>query len=228
MNRDLAGLIERNLLAASHGALRPRRPSRFEPAAIDGQPPAALESAHTIASASPIHSTGRDADGYRDPPRADVPIVEGASRRSGRALTNGPDVTSTIANERAEEGAEVRPPHTVVATIVRSREPEPPFGEEASPLRGTRATDRRTLSAHAARPPASAEGGGRHGNLPPPTSAEGDGRHGNLPPPVIEVTIGRVDVRAILPPVPAPPARPVRSTTIPLEEYLRERPRGGR
>jgi len=49
-----------------------------------------------------------------------------------------------------------------------------------------------------------------------------------MPPPVIEVTIGRVDVRAILPPVPAPPARAVRSTTIPLEDYLRERPRGGR
>lgn len=203
MNRDLARLIERNLLGASYGTLRPRRPSRFEPAAIDEQPPAALESAHTIASASPIHSTGRDADGHRDPPRADVPIVEGASRRSGRALTN----------ERAEEGAEVGPPYTVVATVVRSREQEPPFGEEAAPLRGTRATDRRTLSAHAARPPA---------------SAEGDGEPGNLPPPVIEVTIGRVDVRAILPPVSAPPARPVRSTTIPLEEYLRERPRGGR
>ena len=200
MNRDLAGLIERNLLDATHGALRPRRPSRFEPAAIDGQPPAALESVHTIASASPIHSTGRDADGHRDPPRADVPIVEGASRRSGRAL-------------RAEEGAEVRLPHTVVATVVRSREPEPPFGVEAAQLRGTRATDRMTLSAHAAQPPA---------------SAEGDGRHGNLPPPVIEVTIGRVDVRAIPPPAPAAPARPVRSTTIPLEEYLRERPRGGR
>jgi hypothetical protein len=57
MNRDLAGLIERNLLGASDGALRPRRPSRFEPAAIDGQPPAALESAYTIVSASPIHST---------------------------------------------------------------------------------------------------------------------------------------------------------------------------
>jgi hypothetical protein len=213
MNRDLAGLIERNLLGASDGALRPRRPSRFEPAAIDGQPPAALESAYTIASGSPIHSTGRDADGHRGPPRADVPIVEGASRRSGRALTNRPDATSTIANERAEEGADVRPPHTVVATVMRSRESEPPFGEEAAPLGGTRATDRRTLSAHAARPPA---------------SAEGDGRHENLPRPVIEVTIGRVDVRAILPPVPAPPARPVRSTTIPLEEYLRERPRGGR
>ena len=213
MNRDLAGLIERNLLGASHGALRPRRPSRFEPAVIDGLPPAALESVHTIASASPIHSTGRDADGHREPPRADVPIVERVSRRSGRALTNGPDVTSTIANERAEEEAEVRPPHTVVATVVRSREPEPPLGEEAAQLRGTRATDRMTLSAHTAQPPA---------------SAEGDGRHGNLPPPVIEVTIGRVDVRAILPPVPLPPARPVRSTTIPLEEYLRERPRGGR
>ena len=223
MNRDLAGLIERNLLGASHGALRPRRPSRFEPAAIDGQPQAVLESTPTIASASPIHSSGRDADGhrgpsraevpihssgrdadgYRDPPRAEVPIVEGASRRSGRALTN----------ERAEEGAEVGPPRTVVATVVQVREQEPPFGEEAAQLRGTRATDRRTLSAHAARPPA---------------SAEGDGRHGNLPPPVLEVTIGRVDVRAILPPVPAPPARPVRSTTIPLEEYLRERPRGRR
>jgi hypothetical protein len=203
MNRDLAGLIERNLFGASHGALRPRRPSRFEPAAIDGPPPAALESANTIASASPIHSTGRDADGHRDPPRADVPILEGASRRSGRALTN----------ERAEEGAEVRPPHTVVATVVQSRDQEPPFGEEAAQLHGTRATARRTSSAHATRPPA---------------SAEGDGRHGDMPPPVIEVTIGRVDVRAILPPVPAPPARAVRSTTIPLEEYLRERPRGGR
>jgi len=203
MNRDLAGLIERNLLGASHGALRPRRPSRFEPAAIDGPPPAALESAHTIASTSPIHFTGRDADGHRDPPRADVPIAEGASRRSGRALTN----------ERAEEVAEAGPPHTLVATVVQSREQEPPFGEEAARLRGTRAIDRRALSAHAARPPA---------------SAERDGRHGNMPPPVIEVTIGRVDVRAILPPVPAPPGRPVRSTTIPLEEYLRERPRGGR
>jgi hypothetical protein len=203
MNRALAGLIERNLIGASHGALRPRRPSRFEPAAIDGQPPAALESTHTIASASPIHLTGRDADGHRDPPRADVPIVEEASRRSGRALTN----------EKAEEGAEVVPPHAVAATVVQVREQEPPFGEEAAQVRGTRATDRRTLSTHADRPPA---------------SAEGDGRHGNLPPPVIEVTIGRVDVRAILPPVPAPPARPVRSTTIPLEEYLRERPRGRR
>jgi hypothetical protein len=217
MNRDLAALIGRNLLGASHGALRPWRPSRFEPAAIDGQPaaidgqpaaidgqpPAAVESAHRIASASPIHSTGRDADGHRDPPRAEVSIVERASRRSGRALTN----------ERTEERAEVGPPHTIVATVVQLREQEPPFGEEATQLRGTRATDRRTLSAHAARPPA---------------SAEDDGRHGNLPPPVIEVTIGRVDVRAILPPVPAPPARPVRSTTIPLEEYLRERPRGGR
>ena len=202
MNRDLAGLIERNLLGASHGALRPRRPSRFEPAAIDGPPPAALESAHTIASTSPIHFTGRDADGHRDPPRADVPIAEGASRRSGRALTN----------ERAEEVAEAGPPHTVVATVMQSREQEPRFGEEAAQLRETRAIDRRTLSAHAG----------------PPASAERDGRHGNMPPPVIEVTIGRVDVRAILPPVPAPPARPVRSTTIPLEEYLRERPRGGR
>jgi len=202
MNRDLAGLIERNLLGASHGALRPRRPSRFEPAAIDGPPPAALESAHTIASGSPIHSTGRDADGHRDPPRADVPILEGASRRSGRALTS----------ERAEEGAEVKPPHTVVATVVQSRDQEPPFGEEAAQLHGTRATDRRTSSAHAARPPASAERDGRQ----------------NMPPPVIEVTIGRVDVRAILQPVPAPPVRHVRSTTIPLEEYLRERPRGGR
>jgi len=96
---------------------------------------------------------------------------------------------------------------------VQSREQEPPFGEEAARLRGTRAIDRRTLSAHVARLPA---------------SAERDGRHGNMPPPVIEVTIGRVDVRAILPPVPAPPARAVRSTTIPLEDYLRERPRGGR
>ena len=132
MNRDLAGLIERNLLAASQGALRPRRPSRFEPAAMDGQPPAAVESAHTIASASPIHATGRDADGRRDPLRADIPIVEESSRPSGRALTN----------EMADDGAEVRPPHTVVATVVRSREQESPSvkrprcAEPAPPIAG--------------------------------------------------------------------------------------------
>ena len=122
MNRDLAGLDRaqsarrqsRRAEAATAIALRAggdRRP-----------PPAAVESAHTIASASPIHSTGRDADGHRDPLRADIPIVEESSRPSGRALTN----------EMAEEGAEVGPPHTVVATVVRSREQESPFGEEAA------------------------------------------------------------------------------------------------
>jgi hypothetical protein len=44
--------------------------------------------------------------------------------------------------------------------------------------------------------------------------------------PVVQVTIGRVEVRAVPPPVPAASPEPV-GPRVSLEEYLRER-RGGR
>ena len=50
---------------------------------------------------------------------------------------------------------------------------------------------------------------------PPPAPAETE-------PPVVRVTIGRVDVRAVLPPTPTEQPKPRRRPRLTLEEYLRD------
>jgi hypothetical protein len=47
------------------------------------------------------------------------------------------------------------------------------------------------------------------------------------PEPVIQVTIGRIEVRATPPAVQPPRPRPVAQTGVSLEEYLRRRSRRG-
>ncbi len=50
------------------------------------------------------------------------------------------------------------------------------------------------------------------------------------PVPTIRVTIGRVEVRAVMPPAPPPPARLPAATglTLSLDDYLKQRKEGGR
>ncbi|WP_199746994.1 hypothetical protein, partial [Corallococcus sp. AB049A] len=67
-----------------------------------------------------------------------------------------------------------------------------------------------------------------------PVQAErGGSAHGvqaleSAPAPVVQVTIGRIEVRAVTPPAPARPAPARTSPSLSLDEYLRRRNGGGR
>jgi hypothetical protein len=235
MKRDLGRLIERNLRAADAGALRPRRQSRFEPTAMDTLPLEGEESTRPTSVAGPLNraAADREVDGRPEPRPMRTLSMREPLRRSLRADESFPGPPSRAfphreAGEEVEGGREPRredsalargeplhpnagilPTLAVVARVMPSREPDGPEGAGARPSSVTRARQRGMLSAPGGRLPASHDDDGRGA-------------------PVIEVTIGRVDVRAVLPPASPPPPRPARSSSIPLEEYLRQRSRGGR
>jgi hypothetical protein len=195
------------LVARAHGrlpAVRPRLPSRFEPApgpALSADAISIVDEAEVPAAPPPRNAAGpAAAPGSAPPPAAaDAPprtlaVLRAAAREAPVAPRSAP----------------IAPPPASPRPVVPAPPGAPPIVEPAPPP-ATPLDPERTGPA-VVPPPAPVPGRPRQTVPPPPAAAEaGD--------PVVQVTIGRVDVRAILPepakrvPRPQPPRRS-------LEDYL--------
>jgi len=167
--------------------------------------------------------------------RADeVPDEHGTS--SGRQASTGPSSrpipapSSPFSDEStaAARGAGTRGPAPALMgrapaiTPGEGRASEPVSSRGGVRARGADSPERGGESPGAARVPAfpvQAERGGSAPGVPAPESA---------PAPVVQVTIGRIEVRAVTPPAPARQAPARTSPSLSLDEYLRRRNGGGR
>jgi hypothetical protein len=224
VTRFLAALVERHRAdhAVSVPRLEPRIPSRFEPV------PGVAEPARAVPDL--VIDVARDAEVTRPherahaphPSRTEVePFEDGAPRLTA--------LTSALGTAR-----------TTVAVAVPAM---PPAAPESAPARAARAARIPAYQAERAETRDESRAGGaqperpRRTFLEPPparrpapsvsTSIRAERERTAPPePPTVHVSIGRVDVRAIVAP---PPARPPAPATRPsLEDYLRGRQGGAR
>jgi len=214
MTHDLARLIERNLHARSATTLRPRRQSRFEPAAIDAIPSeSGGESTRTgdLQNRSHAAAAGRDADSQGEPPRKDPSMSESPLAPTARSVAFR-DATQEVDARRASTTGR----GVVAAAVTASSTPLHGSNPAAERPSRTMPAVKRAMALTPARQPSSFQ--------------DARDERSSSQPPVIEVTIGRVEVRAIMPAAAASaqPPRSSRPSRIPLEEYLRERPRSRR
>jgi hypothetical protein len=218
MMASLAGLIARNLSSGAGSDLRPRRRSRFEPPVPDALAPA--EGRMTAAFES------RDPQADRNVAAPVVPHLTEPTRHE------------LVPRDHTIPAPAPRPSHTATFDELRQRSPD--GRPDDSSFRATRGATEpiRAVATIASFHPSSQEltdGSSSRSRRARTTDRPEQG----IEPPdrllsarqetVIEVTIGRVDVRtttaAAAPPPPRQPARPSR---VSLEDYLSQRTRGQR
>jgi len=144
------------------------------------------------------------------------PFSEESTAAVRGAGTRGPDPALTGRGEVALTG---RAP---AITPGEGRASEPVSSRGGVRARGADSPESGAESPGAARVPSfpvPAERGGSAPGVPAPESA---------PAPVVQVTIGRIEVRAVTPPAPARQAPARTSPSLSLDEYLRRRNGGGR
>jgi hypothetical protein len=223
----LARLIERHLwdVPAPFPILEPRLPSRFELVALAGAPWAverdveAPRDPEPRVSAAPRSAWEAPRFAERgEPPAGAVPRVGAAptALRTVSAIVHAAATLGAPADRRALSPVIEAPPAAPTRASTAAARPD------SAPAVGT------PIEGPAARPPAPA----RPGLRPPPLSSRTVRGARNRPEPrgepTIHVTIGRVDVRAVMTPVGAPPRPPAPVETASLEEYLRGRAGGRR
>jgi hypothetical protein len=236
MSDFLTRLAERQISDAP--GVTPRVPSRFAPA--EPAPPAVepLPQPQPLVVASPIASVLERAAVGRVEPHADSPAPAEAppstAERRAIEIPVPPDRTATPAKQ-AVVPAPTRRPAPIDERFVADRRTPPPGNDlprepRAEPRDGIRATSNLVPPSPrhpipeptvlVRRPPAVMPPTGHRSEREEPTPLRAE-------PPVVTVTIGRVEVRAIVPP-PAPerPKADARKA-LSLEEYL-ERRHGGR
>ena len=204
-------------------AAPPEQVTRAAPELAERKTRAAPETAAQAPAAVPVR---------RPRPAAALPAPTGVlpSIESLRHPLNA-DVSVRPAPARAADETQESAKASSDATPVHeNRQPARGDDDLAAPRRGV-PVEIRLATANATLPPSSA--GTRRGAVAAPINdaarpGRTDGPNGDLPgPPVVHVHIGRVDVRAVIPP--APPARPAARPAAPrptLEDYLSGR-KGG-
>ncbi len=208
--------------------LEPRLPSRFEPVSVaatlrevewDAEAPRHAESRAAVASrpvwmAPQSQERGELPEGAGARPGA-VRATLGADSATAHAPVSGAVPGARASRSRLAEDEPTAPPDSRSASDGPGSIAVPSTGEGRE---GRSAAPPAASARPVLRPPA-----------PPPRSvhAERDTREARGGP-TIHVTIGRVDVRAVMTP-PAPPLRPTASAeTLSLEDYLRGRSGGRR
>jgi hypothetical protein len=236
MSDFLTRLAERQMSDAP--GVAPRLPPRFAPA--EPAPPAveALPQPRPLVVASPVASLLEPAAVHPVEPRADSPAAveqpPSTAERRAREIPLPPDRAATSAEQAVVLTPDGRPASIDEPLVAERRTPPPPSDHLPREPRAERRDEMRATSdlvppsprhpipeptVLVRRPPAVMPATRRRSERvePTPVSAE---------PPVVTVTIGRVEVRAIVPP-PAPerPKADVRKA-LSLEDYLERRHRG--
>lgn len=215
--------------------VQPRLPLLFEPAAGISRSVAALQEQEMLAAPEPAERLPAVAPARRPLPAAALPALQDAL----------PKVEPLPPPMRAAEGVRPSPPLATDPTreiiyIARNATPvhessQPPL-DLTAPRRGVPVEIRPAVVPTTTHPPTASpppSAGSRRGSVAAPRNStthpeRTDGPNGDLPrPPTVHVHIGRVDVRAIMPP--AVPARPAAHPTAPrptLEDYLSGRKEG--
>jgi hypothetical protein len=243
----VSGFLERLAArAAGHSdGLRPRVQSRFEPMALEET---------TFTTAAPEPATARTARELPVPPRGSraeprAPHVDAPVRPRASARAQQPDTPTRVPAGRAPDPAPVDAADATeaapdeaslpVPAIVATEPPDP-----ASPARREIVVDRPLDAPSDERPGTDLASG--HVGVPARPAAR---RAANTPAvsratasrrasaaerapvePVVSVTIGRVEIRAQVPPADVRPKHPEGSPTrlTPLEEYVEQRVKGAR
>jgi hypothetical protein len=224
--RFLATLVERHRAdhAASVPRLEPRIPSRFEPVAHAAEPaPGARDVVIDVVRDAELATprgrrqasrpSGADADRFEDP---DPHVRTLASALTAARATVAVPVLTPPGPPVSPAARGVDTPPTPAPRTMRAetRDEIPAIGPPPERPR------RPSLEPRPERRP-----------VPSVSTAVRADRERMAPPepPTVHVSIGRVDVRAIVAPPAASPARPPSSTNrLSLEEYLRGRQRGPR
>jgi hypothetical protein len=243
----VSGFLER-LAARATGhsdGLRPRVQSRFEPVALEET---------TFTTAAPEPTTARAARELPAPPRGSraeprAPHSDARARPRASARAQPPDPPTRLPAARVSVPAPVDAPDATKTAPDEAPFPEPAAVatepvEPASPTRREIVVDRLLDPPTDARPGIDLASG--HVGVParpaarraantPAASRPTAGRRASAAErapvePVVSVTIGRVEIRAQVPPADARPRRPDGSPTrlTPLEEYVEQRVKGAR
>ena len=179
----------------------------------DGEPAAPSPSAKESTTASPRRRTEPPHDVVVErespaEPGSPPPAVEFAvSEREVLARAESPVPTLRPQDDQSGERPSPEPPRRRTV-VVRERQHPP----QSEPAARERRRDRVPTGPDEVRlpsPPAL---------QPPPVPAQA----APTEPPVVRVTIGRVEVRAVLPPAPPERATPRRAPRMTLDEYLRQ------
>ncbi|QSQ27593.1 hypothetical protein JY651_22935 [Pyxidicoccus parkwayensis] len=155
-----------------------------------------------------------------DVPRSATPVLN-----QGVVPSSSRDSASPFSEVHEPAAFEAAPTATSVEAIapVRGAAPVPERARSAVQVKATSASDesdgRPAASPRGPSVPVQAE---RVVSSPLPTAPE------SAPTQVVQVTIGRIEVRAATPPAPARPAPARQSSALSLDEYLRRRNGGGR
>ncbi|HEY3268732.1 MAG TPA: hypothetical protein VGM37_17585 [Armatimonadota bacterium] len=244
MSDVLTRLAERSV--GRPPAVQPVLPSLFEPAPDEGF----VQGIEEMETLGPVSRRADDpnlkpAPSWPEPvPAPSSPVVAAARENAPVGLGEGPRAAAEPVRRSVESPAAtgpipppVRPEAPTVAPLSRAVErpvpvpaaaPDSPSRKDApapDPIRPSRASAP-ALTAPAAPSPRGALAVTPHRpdltprvEIPAPSSS-----------PAVRVTIGRVEVRAVLPPAPpAPPAAPASvDTRLSLDEYLKTRGEGQR
>ena len=220
--------------------VRPRTPSLFEPPAggMENASPSELEATATIPTPTQIHESQASPAAPR---QSEVLQRKEAGSSPATIAANAIPTRQRVAAQPAKappQASEVAsPPKPTAAqtapSLTEASLPAPP----APPIESTRAvlsgppatrTDLSAVRPLVSSPPDSIEPTGTMVNPPsairPPPGTSDEG-------PVIRVSIGRIDVRAVPPPVTAsvtPRPKPApRTALVSLDDYLRRGTKGG-
>ena len=227
------------LIARAHGQMlsaRPRLPSRFEPA----RQPEIGPVVPPLSSATEATTPEPTIDGVVSAPPPARPVAtaqRGASTERSAMDGFAPPRPAALVQESADQAAQISSQHEFAAASVSPAQTQPPIAstslsEAKSPIASS--TPAPVLAPRSPDPPGLATPTGPMEAITRPAAPVGRGAAAFRPPPpsrqaqhatntneefVVQVTIGRVDVRAIMPDPPKPPRKatqPGRS----LDDYL--------
>ncbi len=192
---------ERLVPSPEHAPRSVREPTAPSPSAKESTP--ALPRRRT----EPPHEIVVERERPAEPGSPRVTVEPAVSEREALARAESPVPTLHPQDDHGGERPSPEPPRRRTV-VVRERQP-PPRSEPAARERRrdrvpTGPDEVRLPSPPALQPP-----------LVPAYAAPSE-------PPVVRVTIGRVDVRAVLPPAPAERTAPRRAPRMTLDEYLRQ------
>jgi hypothetical protein len=213
-------------------AVQPRLPLLFEPAAAIARSATALEEQETLLAPELAESTPATVPARHPMPAAALPAPQGLlpSSEPFRAPLRVAEQVRPSPSFAADESRDIGSFSFAAPDAAPAHENRPPARDHAAPRRGVPVAIRPAAAPSAPRSPSADS---RRGTIASPLNhsaqpGRAGGRTGDLPgPPTVHVHIGRVDVRAVMPPAaPArPPARPAAPRTT-LEDYLSGR-KGG-
>jgi len=226
MSDYLTRLVERSLGVGE--VVSPRLQSLFEPRDAVAEPalvdepieareerlvPAPSPSAKEATPALPRRRTEPpdeivvEWESPAEPGSPHVAVEPAVSEREALARAESPVPTLRPQADQGGERPSPEPPRR--RTIVVRERQHPPQSEPAARVRPRDPVPTGPYEVRLPLPPAL---------QPPPVPAQA----APTDPPVVRVTIGRVDVRAVLPPAPAERAAPQRAPRMTLDEYLRQ------